>query len=450
MSSFPLRTSLFFLLAATTVVAAPGAGRAQPAEPAPTQPPAPEPPAPQPPPAESPPISEAAVPAPEAASTGKDGKKKKDKKAKNKDDSGAAGLGADASASGTSVPTQLSAGAVDMELRGRVMVAAAFDDDRLEDINRNGTDSSALSLSVPSARASLRVIMLEFVSLVIEAEVAGNVRLRDGYVQAKKKRWAVRAGQFKMPISSFHLESPWTLPVARRGWLHELLSDHMLLTGRREGFTATVEGGGFLDPALTLGAFRSVQWGPDAGDPVEGLAPSDQTVVARLATTPAGVELALVGQRRVTQQAQGRIGYWAGGFDATGSFKFERTGLRFWAETLAGSSWFKADPAKAGDPTFVEGRALVGFRWGGMERGELYVEPFITAGALEPDTAVVDDTFLEIMAGANLGHWRDTRLTLQLEYARAGRNFPRGLFLDFEQPFLASHKAALLQVGAAF
>jgi hypothetical protein len=69
---------------------------------------------------------------------------------------------------------------------------------------------------------------------------------------------------------------------------------------------------------------------------------------------------------------------------------------------------------------------------------------------LEPDTAVVQDAFYEGMAGINVGHWRSTRLTVQLEYNRASRNFPRGMFFDFEQRFLASHKAAVFQVGAAF
>ncbi len=336
------------------------------------------------------------------------------------------------------------------EVRGRVFAAAAYDDQRLEDVGNVQTEAEALSLSVPSARASLRVDMLDLVSVVLEAEIAGNVRLRDGYVQARKKRWLLRGGQFKMPISSFHLESPWTLPVARRGWLHELLSDHMLLTGRREGFIGRIEGGGFWDPELTVGAFRSVQWGADSGDPVEGASLADQTVVARLATTPGGVELAAVGQYRVTQQATGLEGYWAGGVDATGDIEFERTGLRFWAEALTGTSWFKADPTATGDATFVEGRLLGAWRWGGLKRGAPYFELFATAGALEPDTAVQDDLFLEVMAGANLGHWRDTRLTLQLEYDKAGRNFPRGMFFDFEQRFLASHRAVVLQLGAAF
>jgi hypothetical protein len=103
-----------------------------------------------------------------------------------------------------------------------------------------------------------------------------------------------------------------------------------------------------------------------------------------------------------------------------------------------------------GTPTFVEARVLTGWRWGGLKRGKLYVEPFATIGVLEPDTSVIDDLFVEVMGGVNVGHWRSTRLTLQLEWAQASRNFPRSMFFDFQQRFLASHRAAMLQMGAAF
>src|SRR6185436_17470934 len=113
-------------------------------------------------------------------------------------------------------------------------------------------------------------------------------------------------------------------------------------------------------------------------------------------------------------------------------------------------SWYKADPTLPGTPTFVEARTLWGWRWGGLKRGKLYLEPFATVGVLEPDTSVVADLFVEAMAGVNVGHWRSTRLTLQLEWTSAGRNFPRSMFFDFEQRFLAAHKGAVLQAGAAF
>ena len=189
------------------------------------------------------------------------------------------------------------------------MSSAIYEHQRVPGAAVPQVDRDTLNLEVSSARFGLKVEVLDWVSLVLEGEFAGNVKLRDGFVQAKRKHWAVRGGQFKMPISVFTLESPWQLPLARRGWLHELLSDHMLLSGRREGFQAQALGGGSLDPALTVGAFRSIQWGTDAGDAIPNPGLDDQTLVARLSVTPKGIEVAAVGQRRVTvvQQPRGLL-----------------------------------------------------------------------------------------------------------------------------------------------
>jgi hypothetical protein len=337
-----------------------------------------------------------------------------------------------------------------IELRGRVMSSAIYEHQQVPGTTTPRIDRDTLNLEVSSARFGLKVEVLDWVSLVLEGEFAGRVRLRDGFVQAKRKHWAVRGGQFKMPISVFTLESPWSLPLARRGWLDDLLSDHLLLSGRREGFQAQALGGGALDPALTVAAFRSVQWGADAGDPIPNPGFDDQTLVARLSVSPRGIEVAAVGQRRVTVVQQPRA-YYAGSLESTGDIEFERTGVRFWAEGTGGTSWLGYDPNSSATVNFVTARAMGAFRFGGVHRGELFLEPFATFGFLEPDTDSVDDLYWELMAGLNMGHWRHTRITLQYELGRAERNFPTvQYFSAFGNEPLYRHQALLLMVGAAF
>jgi hypothetical protein len=396
----------------------------------------------------SPPPGETAAPPGDDQGDGQQKEKKKKKKDKAEDKANAA----EASAADGMAPTAtVIAGAAKVELRGRVMAPVIYERQRVEyDVTGARTNRQLLSLLVDSARFGLKVDVLDWVSVQLEAELAGRVRLRDGLVQLKRKHWLARAGQFKMPISVFTLESPWTLPLARRGWLHEILSDHMLLTGRREGVLGQLSAGGSLDPALTAGAFRSVRCCADAGDPIEVLAPDEQTVVGRLSVTPAGVELAAVVQRRVTIVAEELRGFWAAGLESTADFEFERTGLRWWLEAYAGSSWFDYAATAGADVTFVTARALLAWRWRGLTRGEPYVEPFATVGVLEPDSDATSDSFLELMGGVNVGHWRRTRLALQVEYARAQRNFPRQYFLGFANPVLVRHLAVMLMLGAAF
>jgi hypothetical protein len=380
-------------------------------------------------------------PSPPGDTSGSDADTAPVKKKKKKKDLGDEGIDSQA---------QVEAAGAKIELRGRVMTNAILEHQRVPGAAVPQVDRDTLNLEVSSARFGLKVEVLEWVSLVIEAELAGRVRLRDGFVQARRKHWSLRAGQFKMPISVFTLESPWNLPLARRGVLNDLLSDHLLLSGRRAGYQAQLAGGGSLDPALTLGAFHSVQWGTDAGDPIPNPDIDDQTLVARLSITPKGIEVAAVGLRRVTVVNQPRA-YWAAGLESTGDIEFERTGVRFWAETNAGTSWLGYDPNSTASVNFFTARLLGAFRFGGLSRGQPFFEPFATFGILEPDTDSIDDLYWEAMAGVNMGHWRYTRVTLQFEMARSARNFPTvQYFSAFGLEPLYRHQAVLLMVGAAF
>jgi hypothetical protein len=354
-----------------------------------------------------------------------------------------------------------------IELKGRVFARLDYQSSDL-DLGGSPAERRGLTPSVPSARAGLRARILDGISLVLEADFAGRPSIKDGYLQGKSKRWMSRVGRFKMPISAFTQESPWMLPVARRGWLEELLSDHMLLTGRREGLLAGIQGGGYWDPAFSAAVLQSVRWGALEGEPLAMRSPTHVTALGRLSVKPSGVELALVGQRRVTyagREGEGPLArfrerpFWTVALDATADFEFERTGLRLWADAFVGSSWFDvrnlvvdvtAEAAAAETNRFVSGRALAAFRWGGLAPGARYLEVFVNGGLLDPDLSVASDLFFEGMAGVNLGHWRETRLTAQLEHGRAGHNFPSQYFRPFEVDVLTRFFALVFQAGAAF
>ena len=354
-----------------------------------------------------------------------------------------------------------------IEVKGRVFARLDYESAQV-DLGTGPTPRDGLTPSVASARAGIKGRIVDGVTLVLEADFAGRPTIKDGYVQGKSKRWLGRVGRFKMPISAFTLESPWMLPLARRGWLEELLSDHMLLTGRREGVMGGIQGGGYWDPALSAAVLQSVRWGDQDGDPVTMRSPAHVTAVGRLSVKPSGVELALVGQQRVTyagSRGEGALAayrerpFWTIGVDSTGDVEFERTGLRFWVDAFLGTSWFDVRSTNIGVTAemyagetnrFASARVLGAFRWGGLQEGAGYVEVFATGGMLEPDFSVTADLFYEVMAGFNVGHWRDTRLTLQLEHGRSGRNFPTQFFRPFGVDVLTRFTAVVLQAGAAF
>jgi hypothetical protein len=401
-----------------------------------------------------------------------DGKKKKKKK---KDDFASESFDAEGAAAGE---------ANAIEVRGRVFAAVEYERTTLVPDIVNlvpGRDSATgairarrtiddLAFDVPSARAGVKARLTEEVSLVLEADFAGNVSMRDGYVQWKSKALLLRAGQFKMPLSAFTLESPWNLPLARRGLLHEQLADNLQLFGRRQGAMAQVKAGGKLDPALAFGAFRALNpafFAPGGGNPVDEADLGEQTIVGRASITPGPVALALVGQRRTH-----RLGpvlnandpyrtSWLGGAELTAELEGATGALRVWLEGQAGTHPFVGafgvpGPMVVLSPQvrFATGRALVAWRFGGLAKGEGFLEPFATFGALDPDLDVGADLFWEVMGGMNLGRWKQIRLTAQLEYAKAGDRLNRrqryfGLGPRRRHDLL-THRAVVLEAGAAF
>ena len=120
-------------------------------------------------------------------------------------------------------------------------------------------DLNAIDLSVPSARFRVDYqAPWEWLTGPDRGGVPWKPDLRDGYVQAKGKNVAFRMGQFKMPVLAMQMESPWMLPLVRRGRIHDLTVDWLDVAGRLPGAMLTVrEKFGDIKPRLFLGAFQA-------------------------------------------------------------------------------------------------------------------------------------------------------------------------------------------------
>jgi hypothetical protein len=337
-----------------------------------------------------------------------------------------------------------------LEWKGRVFARAAY-----ENTSHSAAGSIArserLRLSTPSARLALKYQPLPWLSLVAEGDFTDRPVVRDAFVQARNKRLRARAGHFKMPLSAITLESPWVLPVARRGIIQDLLEERMSLVGRRPGFLFSIEGGGGFDPELSLSAFQGAFLAGDGADTDLELLESGvdaQNLVACFSVTPGGQELALHGERISTTAFMGqRRHFWAGGGDATLDDPFGLRGLRAWLEVAVGQTFY-IDQLTSRDATYASARAIFSWRWGGGEDRAGYLEPFLMVGYLDPDRGGSRDRLRELAAGLNLGLWRTFRLTLQLEDVRSEEQLPGQLF--FGNLNLRSHRAVLIQVGMAF
>ncbi len=280
------------------------------------------------------------------------------------------------------------------------------------------------------------------VEVVLEADLEGKPELKDAWAKLDVGRGAaVRAGQFKMPISALERESSWELPTARRGEIHAALEDGLQVTGRRPGAEAAWKAKSRLDPRVSAGVWQSL--GADGkAAPGEGGDLFGQAAGARVSISPGPVTLGASGAWRSMEPMLGAEPerHWAAGADLAIDHD---AGGRAWIEGLAGSSPLGI----SGDATFAVARAALAWRFGGAAKNAPYVEPFALAGALDPDAEIEGDLLVERAIGVNAGRWERWRVQLQLEESGVARNFPP---LLAERARVASRRMALLQMGVSF
>ncbi len=306
----------------------------------------------------------------------------------------------------------------------------------------------SLDLSVPTARVGLRARVSKALALTLEADLAGKPAMKDGYIQGRWKPFTLRAGQFKMPISAIALDSLWTLPIARRGLINSILVDQMQIAGRRPGATAQLRFGGLLDPRFTAGAFQSSVWdGKKSFDLAKGASASTQNLVVRADITPGPVDAGVSVEWRTFPDENGVFQrYWTASVDA----KLDWRGLRIWAEGFTGATFLVAPTTGSVSSTFLAGRTIVAWRFGGADKGGFYLEPFAAFGVLDPDRENSADAIIEAVVGINIGQWQRARLTLQGEIVRAGDNIPKYFSTSTSRPTVSDGETVILQVGAAF
>jgi hypothetical protein len=256
----------------------------------------------------------------------------------------------------------------------------------------------------------------------------------------------VRAGNFKMPFSAIALTSTWDLPNAGRGLLDDVLGNRLQVSGRHVGSEVELSAEPF---EIDAGIFQGTD---DNGDPLDGTDNDwfGQDGVLRVSATPAsGVTIGASGEirsgRLVVLPVQIRH-RWAADLDLTLDEPLGPGHIRAWLEGFAGSSWLVDGTAP--DHTrsyFGGGRGVVGWRLGGDEKGACYVEPYLLAGAIDPDSKYGGDLVRETSTGLTYGGWDVWRAQLEVERWQLGANAPTGIETVGVAP--TSSSTVLVQVG---
>lgn len=320
-------------------------------------------------------------------------------------------------------------------------------------------NTETLDIEVPSARISLRYqAPVEWLTAELEIDIAGKPDMKDGYINARGEHLSARFGQFKLPSAAIEMESPWTLPLIRRGLISDLIVDRLDIAGRRPGLMAGWRAKGLLKPRISVGAFqgmvvteeglgyREVDLISTDTRGVQGL--ESQSVAARAQIEVGPVQIGGYYQHRLGSPAFRTAHYWTAGGDVTVDWVFGHGGLRVWLDGMAGASWYenRAKPADGADATFASARALLAYRIGGLSDDTPYFEVYALAGGLDPDLDLTADLAMEGVLGITAGLWNRARLSLQGEIEQAGRNFPETYFLGLNP----NRRGILLQGGITF
>jgi hypothetical protein len=298
----------------------------------------------------------------------------------------------------------------------------------------------SLDLMVPLARLGAHYRAPgKWLSAQVEIDVAEGLELKDAWGKARTQHFSARAGHFKMPFSAIEMESSFTLPLARRGLVHDLLVDELEVAGRRPGVAfGARHRAGVVQPSLVIGAFQGsvlVDEDPDDRD-VELFserALDAQSLVARAEAAVWDLTVGLNYEHRVgTDAVLEPKHYWTFGADAVLDTEFGKHGLRVWAEVMDGASWFehRLKPQDGYDAIFVMTRVISALRFGGTRREAFYLEPYAMFSLLDPDMDVVSDIVVEEALGVNVGLWKRVRVGFEAEFQKAQPNFPERYFLD--------------------
>lgn len=288
----------------------------------------------------------------------------------------------------------------------------------------------------------------------VEVELAGKPRLKNAFAQLRLADGAtkvdLRAGNFKMPFSAIQLTSIWSLPMADRGLLDNILVRRLQVAGRAVGAMATIAHGGPWSPELRAGVFQGTD---DGGTPLAAPARDrfGMDGVVRLTVEPThGLTIGAAGSARVGEllevPATVSRGY-AGELDATLDVDAGPGHLTVWLEGMVGTSWLVAgsDPTHR-RATFAEGRGIAGWRLGGAKHGKRFYELYGVFGALDPDATIQHDAAIEATGGVTLGAWDAWRVQLELERWQVASNAPIGIVELGIGPTTST--TALIQLGA--
>ncbi len=302
-------------------------------------------------------------------------------------------------------------------------------------------------LGLASARIGVDYQWREKLRAELSYEAAKS-SLRDAYVQLELGHgFRIRAGRFKLPIGTVEQTAAWTLPTIDRGMTADILNDGIAVTGRRSAVGLRWRQPGPWRPTVEVAVAQRT--GLIDGDQDALL--SDQaglTVVARAEVQACEMyTVAIAGSSRSLDYGNAVERFRTGSVELEIDLAPAGYGLRLWADAMVGESHL--GDRRFGDPimAFAAGHAIAGYRVGGDDRSDSYVEPYLGVGWFNPVLDHARDDVTEVVVGVAGGLWKRWRIHGQVAYQNAKAERPAGLRADQD---VNDKLTVTTQLGAGF
>lgn len=303
------------------------------------------------------------------------------------------------------------------------------------------------ALALDSARIAVNYTWKDRMRTKVSLEAANGPEVKDAFIEiAASGCLSIRAGHFKLPISSLEQASAWTLPTIDRGVVADILEDGVTLTGRRDGVQATWSP---TDRSRFVAAL-SQSMSTDGLDPAQALSEGGGVAAAVRAEHELvdGVRAGVVGVNREILDGSTARRYWAGGADLELDRAIGGRGLRVWADVLAGQSHLGTLLAGTERSTFVTAQGAAGVRFGGKKKNKKYLEPFVLGSYFNPSIDKKRDDLSEVIAGVAAGKWKRWRGQGQVSVVTARGLQPSGI--GGANVSIPDAISVTFQLGAAF
>ncbi len=301
-----------------------------------------------------------------------------------------------------------------LSVDGRLLLRSTFEE-----------DGGAWNGRVETARARLGATFeRDGTRARLTAELTDDRPVRDAWIEwgRGKGGLSLRAGRFKTPFTRLGLRSSWDLPAIDRGPIQDLLSRRFEIGGRQHGMRLAWRGSSTGRPSIEAAVWQSPAADGDrrAAGESEGFGGS---AAVRIEARIAGLSFGATGLSRRAEPIPGSRfrPYPAAAVDVSREPEF---GPRLWADAAVGRSWLDEDPLDRRDPTFATARLLAGWRL--PIGGTRHLEPYLRAGALDPDIERTDDVVREATVGAGVGLGRRWRTQVEHRWTGFGRHGPDG------------------------